>query len=149
MKNQNAFTLIELMIVVVIIGVLAAIAYPSYRDSVNKSHRADAEGVLMGLGNAMERHFTEINSYCDAANGGTAETDCGIGTGDTGVPSIYAIPSGTTSYYNVTISAATHDSFTLSAEPVGAQVNDRCGTLTLTHTGVKGNSAGLNQAECW
>ena len=63
--TQPGFTLIELMITVAIVGILASIAYPSYQDSVMKSRRADVKGVLLGLTNAMERRFTETNSYCD------------------------------------------------------------------------------------
>ena len=63
MLNTKGFTLVELMIAVAIVGILASIAYPSYQDSVRKSRRADAKGALLGFANAMERHFTENNSY--------------------------------------------------------------------------------------
>jgi len=147
MKKSTGFTLIELMITVAIISILASIAYPSYQDSVRKSRRADAKGVLLGLTNAMERRFTEKNSYCDAAlaTGGTAVTDCGTATEDTGTPSIYTIPTETTSFYTVTISAATASSYTLSAVPTGAQTSDTCGTLTITQTGAKTPTT----AGCW
>jgi len=154
MKKSTGFTLIELMITVAIIGILASIAYPSYQDSVRKSRRADAKGVLLGLTNAMERRFTEKNSYCDAAlaTGGTAVTGCGAATEDTGTPSIYTIPPETTSFYTVTISAATASSYTLSAARTGAQSNEKCGSLTLTNTGVKGVTGadtGITAADCW
>ena len=136
---QQGFTLIELMITVGIVGILAGIAYPSYQDSVMKSRRADVKGVLLGLANAMERHFTETNSYEEAA----------VAAANTGNPGIYTIPDETATYYTVTISAATDSSYTLSAAPTGAQNNDICGTLTLSHTGVKTNSAGLSQSACW
>ena len=144
-RIQSGFTLIELMIAVAIVGILASIAYPSYQDSVMKSRRADAKGALLGLANAMERHFTETNSYLDAA--GTTATPA-----DTGAPRIYATQSpvdGGTPYYNLTINAATSTTFTLNAAPIGAQANDKCATLTLTHTGVKGDTAGLGVAQCW
>lgn len=137
------------MVVVAIIGIIAAIGYPSYQDSVRKSRRADVEGVLLNLANTMERRFTETNSYCDAAAGGDVVANCGDGTGDTGTPSIFTIPTGVTSFYTVTISAAAPSSYTLRAAPAGAQSNDRCSTLSLTHTGAKNNSAGLSQTECW
>lgn len=149
MSEQKAFTLIELMVVVVIIGILAGIAYPNYQESVMKSRRSDAKGVLLNLANTMERHFTEVNSYCDAAAGGAAVAGCGTATEDTGTPSIFSVPAETASYYNVTISAVAPNSYTLSAAPIGVQGSDKCGTLTLTHTGVKNNSAGLSQSQCW
>ena len=70
MLNTKGFTLIELMIAVAIVGILAGIAYPSYQDSVRKSRRADAKGALLGFANAMERYFTENNSYLGAGAGG-------------------------------------------------------------------------------
>ena len=126
MKKSRGFTLIELMIAVAIIGILAGIAYPSYQDSVMKSRRRDAQGALMGLANAMERRFTETNSYVGAA--GTDETPA-----DTGAPWIYNVPAETASFYTITISAANGSSYTLSATPTGAQAGN--GVLTLKHTG--------------
>lgn len=140
--QQNGFTLIELMVTVAIIGILAGIAYPGYQDSVMKSRRADAEGALLGLANAMERHFTETNSYLGAGTTG----------GDTGSPTIFSATSpvdGGTPYYNLTINAATDDSYTLNAAPTGAQANDKCGTLSLTQTGARGISTALSVTDCW
>jgi type IV pilus assembly protein PilE len=151
-RVQLGFTLIELMIAVAIIGILSSIAIPSYQDSVKKSRRADAKAALLGLANALERRFTETNSYCDVGGGtGTAVTDCGTATLDTGTPTtIYTVPTETAGFYTVTISAATTTTYTLSAVPAGAQSGDRCGTLTLTGTGAKTFSgSGLTVAECW
>jgi type IV pilus assembly protein PilE len=140
--QQNGFTLIELMVTVAIVGILAGIAYPGYQDSVMKSRRADAKGALLGLANAMERHFTETNSYLGA----------GTTAGNTGSPTIFSATSpvdGGTPYYNLTINAATASSYTLKAEPTGAQSNDKCGTLSLTQTGARGISTALAVADCW
>ena len=131
---QQGFTLIELMITVAIVGILASIAYPSYQDSVMKSRRADVKGVLLGLANAMERRFTETNSYCDAGGAGGADS-CGAGTNDTGTPSIYTIPPETANFYTVTISVATASTYTLRATPTGAQAGN--GILEITQTGAR------------
>jgi len=142
MNKQHAFTLIELMVTVAVVGILAGIAYPSYQDSVRTSRRADAKGALLGLANAMERHFTETNSYLGAGTTG----------GNTGSPTIFSATSpvdGGTPYYNLTINAATAGSYTLNAAPTGAQVNDQCGTLSLTQTGVRGISTALAVTDCW
>jgi type IV pilus assembly protein PilE len=150
MKKQNAFTLIELMITVAIVGILAGIAYPSYQDSVMKSRRADAKGALLGFANAMERHFTETSSYCNAA-----ATTVGTCTNATGNPTIYSSTSpvdGGTAYYNLTINAATASTYTLYASPTGAQASDKCGTLTITQTGAKNvvsAATGITAADCW
>jgi type IV pilus assembly protein PilE len=148
MNNQNAFTLIELMVTVAIVGILASIAYPTYQDSVMKSRRADAKGVLLGLANAMERYYTVNNTYLGA--GGTDGSHA-----DTGAPRIYSTTSpigGGAAYYNLTISAATASTYTLNAEPTGVQDSDKCGTLTLTHTnekGVVGAHTGITATDCW
>jgi type IV pilus assembly protein PilE len=139
MINAQApgFTLIELMISVAIVGILAAIAIPSYQDSVRKSRRADAQGAVMNLANAMERHFTESNSYCDAAAGGTVVASCGDGTGDSGTPSIGPTqsPETGTAFYNLTITVPNATTYTLRATPAGAQNGN--GILELTSTGVR------------
>jgi type IV pilus assembly protein PilE len=124
--NTHGFTLIELMITVAIVGILASIAYPSYQDSVMKSRRVDATGALLGFANAMERHFTENNSYLGA----------GTTNGNTGVPTIFSDTSpvdGGTAYYNLTINAASATGFTLRATPIGAQSGN--GILEITQTG--------------
>ncbi len=129
MNKQKAFTLIELMVTVAIVGILASIAIPSYQSSVMKSRRADAQGELLGFANTMERYFTEHSTYVGApANAGTA-------------------------YYDLTVStnpAVTASTYTLNATPKGTQAGDKCGTLTLTHTGNKGfTGTGGSIAECW
>ncbi|WP_027148795.1 type IV pilin protein [Methylobacter tundripaludum] len=142
MTKQQAFTLIELMVTVAIVGILAGIAYPSYQDSVMKSRRADAKGALLGFANAMERHFTETNSYLGA----------GTTNGNTGIPTVFSATSpvdGGTAYYNLTINAATAGSYTLNAAPTGAQTNDKCGTLSLTQTGARGISTAIPVTDCW
>jgi type IV pilus assembly protein PilE len=149
-QTQIGVTLIELMIAVAIIGILAAVALPSYQDSMRKSRRADVKAVLLGLSNAMERRFTETNSYCDASSSGTTVTGCGTSTGDTGTPSIYTIPASTASFYTVTISGASSSTYSLAAVPTGAQSNDKCGTLSIDNTGSKTVSgATLDASTCW
>jgi type IV pilus assembly protein PilE len=71
MGKIKGFTLIELVIVVAIVAILATIAYPSYQDSVRKSRRADAKGVLMEAAQWMERFYTENNRY-DQTRAGVA-----------------------------------------------------------------------------
>ena len=141
MSKHKGFSLIELMIALAIVGILAAIGYPSYQDSVQKSRRADCEGALVGFAGRMEQYFTTQNFY----------TGAGAAGADTGAPAIYPtqcpIDGGTPSY-NLTIEAATPTTYTLAATPINGQTSDTCGTLTLTQANVKG-SAGGTVADCW
>lgn len=141
-KNQKGFTLIELMIVVAIVGIIAAIAYPSYTEHVRKTKRSDGQGALMGLAAAMERHYASNNSYEGAADGGA----------DTGSPGIYpdeAPLDGNDKYYDLTIQAADATFFTLRAAPKGSQAGD--GMLELDSTGARrwdrNNAGGFETGE--
>ncbi|MDP2561849.1 type IV pilin protein [Psychrobium sp. 1_MG-2023] len=119
-KKSLGFTLIELMIVVAILGILASVGYPSYQEHVRKSERAVAQTALLGLSSAMERFYSENNTYTGAA-----------------VPAIFpnTVPTdgGTTTHalsVKITDSGAGYE---LKADPVLSSEKD----LTITHTGLK------------
>lgn len=131
LKNQG-FTLIELMIVVAIVGILAAIAFPAYQDHVRKAHRAEAQGVLLEAAQFMERWFTTNNRYDTAVLPAALSTSPKAGGG--------------TIRYNIRITAVNQTTFTLTASPTQA---DPCGDLTLTHTGQRGRSGALPWEQCW
>jgi len=144
--RQSGITLIELMIVIVIVGIIAAFAYPSYLDNVRDSRRAECSGALSGLANAMERFYSVNGSYLGAANGGA----------NTGAPAVFSTTcpaDGSDATYNLTIvNPTTASTYTLRATPVGPQADDECGSLTLTNTGVKGvvdADAGVTWQDCW
>lgn len=145
MKRQNGITLIELLIVVTIIGIIAAFAYPSYQEQMRSTRRTDCAGTLTSMGNAMERYYSVNSTYLGAADGGA----------DTGAPAVFPTTcpvDGGTAYYNLTIEAATGATYSLAATPTGVQIDDRCGTLTLTNVGLKGVTgaeAGTTWQECW
>ena len=148
LKGNKGFTLIELMIVVAIVGILAAIAYPSYQEFVARSKRADAQGALLSLASAMERYFTENNTYCGSDNGGTAGTCV---DGDS--PGIFTdqVPvDGGNAYYNLTISTVTEapNTYTISATRTGSMSSDRCGDFTLTNTNVQ-DIENSTDTDCW
>ena len=133
------FTLIELMIVVAVVALLAAVALPSYRAQVRKSKRTDAKMSLLDLASREERYSTTNNSYTHAyANLGFA-SDFPV-----------AVPSATTFNYALAVTAAGTSTFTITATPNGDQVNDTCGTYQLTEQGVQSNTgATTDSATCW
>lgn len=145
-KRQQGFTLIELMIVVVIVGILLGIGIPSYQRSIIRSSRADAKSVLLGLGQAMERHYSRAFTYEGAAAGGA---DTGAPDGDVFVSQ--APLEGGNPLYNLSITAADATSYTVRATPIAGtrQAND--GFLQLTSLGRRGwdanNDAALAAAE--
>lgn len=130
-RAMRGVTLIELMIAVVIVGILAAVAYPSYQDQVRKTRRSDGQAALLDVAQRLERCFTRFNRY----NSNDCAVHADLADGD-GVTS----PEGWYTITNTNVGALT---FTLSAAPQGAQTADSCGTLTLTHTGVR------SPANCW
>jgi len=144
LRKQKGVNLIELMIVVVIIGIVASVAYPSYTNQIQQTRRADCAGALASLSGAMERHFTVTGSYLNA---GTSP--------HLGAPTVFATTcpvDGSTPTYNLTISAATASTYTIQAAPIGPQADDKCGTLTLSNTGLKGVTGadtGITWQQCW
>jgi type IV pilus assembly protein PilE len=131
-RRNGGVTLLELMIVVVVVGILAAIAYPSFQDQVRKTRRADGKAALLDTAQQLERCYTRFASY-------TAAAGCVIAG---------ALPfnSPEDSYTISGVLAAS--TFTLSATPQGNQANDvQCGTLTLSNTGVQGADGDADV--CW
>lgn len=139
-KQRLGFTLIELMIVVAVVGILAAIAYPSYQDSVRKGRRAEAITALYGIQLAQEKWRANKTAY-------TANlSDLGIAA---------AVPATGTAYYDLAITANSTTGFTATAtaKSTGGQNQDKasgvsCATLTIDQGGpVYGTSP--NQSACW
>ena len=130
-RRSAGFTLIEVMIVVVIMGILASIAYPSYDEYVKRGNRTEGQVFLSDAAARQERYSSQNNSYtADPANLGVRATS-------------------ETGKYTLTIEQAeknTDGGYSLIATP--SLIDAKCGNLTLNALGVRGASEGT-AADCW
>ena len=141
--KQSGFTLIEMMIVVAIVGILAAISYPSYRDYVERAGRADGKAKLLEIMQAQERFYSQNQTY--TANLGAG----GLGYGVAANAAV-ASDEGRYSITAAVCGGAIARCVALTADAVGAQANDtRCGDLTLDSLGTKGEGGTLTVQDCW
>ena len=120
MRKQAGFTLTELIVVMIIVGVLAAIAIPSYRQAVIKGNRRAAQSVMLDIANRERQYFIANREFGDesALN--------------------YTLPSDVADNYTFTVTPAAGPppTFTVNFTAIGAQVSD--GNLSLTSDGDKG-----------
>ncbi len=131
--DTDGFTLLEVLLVIVMVLILAAITYPSYMETVKKSRRSDAQSILLEASQFAERFFTDNKRY-DQTQAGVA-----IALPD----SLQQSPKqGTAKYYKLAITA-TVSAYTLTATPI--EPGDRCGALSLNSLGVKSAS----DVDCW
>ncbi len=143
MSRSRGFTLIEVMIAVVVVAILAAIAYPSYQDSVRKSRRAEGKSALLKAAQVQERFFTDQNRYATQAelapaSGVTAGTI--INSGEN--PNVAA-------FYTIVVTPANPTTtFTLTATPNPVFPDPQCGNLTLTSVGLRAWTSGTNANLC-
>ena len=130
MGNKKGFTVVELLITMAIIGILTAIAFPSYQSHVRKGSRAAAQAAMMQVADREAQYLLDARNY---ALGSSALTTLNV-----------TLPTDVSSKYTVTVTAAdgtstpsTPPTYTIMATPItgGPQVAD--GTLSLTHTGAK------------
>ncbi len=134
-RPQPGVTLPDVMVALAVVGLLAALAYPSYQQQFAKGRRTDARQSLLELSQRMERHHTERGTYVGAALG-----QGGLFPG---------VSSG--GHYDLSIAAQTLDGFTVRATPRGAQVGDACASFLYNQVGDQSVSgdATLSAVKCW
>lgn len=130
----RGFTLIELVVTIAIVAILATIAIPTYTAHVAKGRRMDGKSALLNMGNAMERYYSQNNTYVGATVANLGLTN--------------PTPSG---FYTLSIPTATATTYSLQAAPNAPQATDdaSCGTLTLNQLGQKGITGSSTVTNCW
>jgi type IV pilus assembly protein PilE len=140
-SKVHGFTLIEVMIVVAIVAILAAVAYPSYQQSITKTRRTTAQACLVEVAQFMERFYTTNLRY-DQTIGGV-DVVLANPTCRTDIAAFYVLEFVT--------DEPTQSTYALQAAPQGGQAtaDAGCGTLTLTQAGTKSRSGAKALNQCW
>jgi type IV pilus assembly protein PilE len=141
-RSARGVTLIELMIAVAIVGILAAVAYPSYQAQVRRANRTEAKAELMEATQELEKCYTRYGSYVPTAPGLCVAYDriaAGTRTSENGK-------------YAITFAGApTNNAYNLQATPQANRFNDpECGALQLNQSGQRNQTmTGATTARCW
>ena len=137
--RQAGFSLVELLVVLVIMGVLSALALPGYSRYVQRGNRTEVMAALLEAQHFMERYYSANGQYLSPANA---------------VPMLpqrlQRIPLQGTVRYQLSVREATVNSYLLQAVPEGSMADDVCGSLTINQTGLRGVLNSTNSvSECW
>jgi len=132
--QEAGVTLMELMVVMTIVGILAAIAFPTYQSHVAKTNRGAAKSCLSEYAQFMERYYTTKLTYVGASPSPSCQTESNLGQ-----------------RYTFATSNLAQRTYTISATPIGVQAtrDAKCGTLGLDQDGVRSASGTGGATYCW
>jgi type IV pilus assembly protein PilE len=132
-STNSGFTLVELLVAILIVGILVGIAIPAYRSYVVRATRTEAKQALLARASDLERCFTRNNTYVNAA-----ATPCGV-----------VLPYAGANY-KIQAQSITATSFVIQAVPTGGQAKDTsCGTFSLDDKNTRTVSGNPNAQDCW
>lgn len=139
-RNSKGFTLVELMVTVAIVGILAAIAYPSYTNYVKKTRRAEIVELMTEAAQTLERHYSRAGSYANTTTPTVVTTADPTGNANYSLAVVRTAAAGTTA-----------STFTLTATPIAGTMmaGDVCGNFTLDNTGARGVTGTASVPTCW
>ena len=130
MHRARGFSLIELMVAVAVVGILAAVAYPSYQNYLRKGTRAAAQAAMLSIADRQQQYLLDARNYA-------------LGAGALGTLNL-TVPKDVDTHYTITVMSSNGDatgtkppSFTITATPKAGSAQIEDGALTLTHTGAK------------
>jgi len=134
-RDLAGFSLIELLVTIAIIGILSAIAIPSYTAYIQRANRSDARTQLLEAATFLQRSFGQNNQYPNALPG----------------PYQQSPASGAAKYTIALTNPGGPTTYLLTATPTGSMTNDECGNFTLRQDGVRDvvNTSGRTATDCW
>jgi type IV pilus assembly protein PilE len=145
MKKTIGFTLVEMMVVVAVIAILSAIAFPAYSNFVQRSRRVEGQTLINRVMQAQEKFFSTYNRYTTDLTG-PGPTGLALGTSPCS-----GLVSSENCFYTVTavFPGAGNQDVQIIAAPRLTQANDKCGSLRATAAGLKTFSGTIENGKCW
>ena len=135
-KYKVGFTLIELMVVVAIVAILAAVGVPSYNDYVLAGKRAEGRAFALDIASRQERHFTQFSRYAGGLTAGGAAN-----------LTMIKVTSENDEYTGSVALGTGNTSYVITVDPVFD--DPECNNLTLDNTGLRGITGSGTVANCW
>lgn len=141
-KSVSGFTLIEIMIAVLIVGIVAAVAYPSFDEYLNRAKRIDGRDFMLDIASNQEAFYAQNLSYANSITGGTQ-----LAYGSTSSPDGYYTVAMTVLPAGCSAGGTRCRTYSLTATPVFQ--DSKCATLTYNNSGTEGSSGTGTTDECW